>query len=113
MSSPESGFLVKCRLRTRNNNATYMNAAINWLASNWFASNAATLATNWFCYLFDEAILRLGGNCVEHVRQLGIVIDMFYHMQNNEFMHQNGQLCGYILIQVIKSLILLEQESVI
>ena len=72
LSSMDSGFLVKCRLRTRNNNATDMNAAI-------------TLSSNWFGYLFDEAILRLGQNCVEHVRQLGIVSDVFYHMQNNEF----------------------------
>ena len=28
MSSSDSGFLVKCRFRTRNNNATDMNAAI-------------------------------------------------------------------------------------
>ena len=83
MSSPDSGFLVKCRFRTRNNNATDMNAAI-------------TLSSNWFNYLFDEAILRLGQNCVEHVRQLGIVTDVFYHMQNNEFRHQNGQLCCFI-----------------
>ena len=42
---------------------------------------AIPLASNWFGYLFDEAILRLGQNCVEHVRQLGIVSDVFYHMQ--------------------------------
>ena len=70
--SQDSGFLVKCRFRTRNNNATNMNAAI-------------TLASNWFCYFFDEAILRLGWNCVEHVRQLGIVCDVFYHMSDSEF----------------------------
>ena len=69
MSSPDSGFLLKCRFRTRSNNATDMNASI-------------TLASNWFCYLFDEAMLRLGGNCDEHVRQLGIVCDVFYHMEN-------------------------------
>ena len=51
MSGPDSGFLVKCRFRTRDNYNTNMNAAI-------------TLASNWFNYLFDEAILRLGGNCV-------------------------------------------------
>ena len=72
MSSPESGFLVKCRLTTRNNNATDMNAAI-------------TLAFNWFCYLFYKAILRLGQNCVEPVTQLAIVSDVFYHIADSEF----------------------------
>ena len=33
LSSPDSGFLVKCRFRTRNNNGTDMHAAIT-LASN-------------------------------------------------------------------------------
>ena len=56
ISSSDSEFLGKCRFRTWNNNVTDMNAAI-------------TLAFNWFGDLFDEAILRLGGNCVEHVRQ--------------------------------------------
>ena len=79
----DSGFLVKCRFRTRDNNNTNLNASI-------------TLASIWFGYLFDEAMLRLEGNCVEHVRQLGIVSDVFYHMQNNEFRYQNGELCGFI-----------------
>ena len=64
MSSPDSGFLVKCRFRTRENNNPNMNASI-------------ILASNLFGYLFDKAILRLGQNCVEHVRQLGIVTDVF------------------------------------
>ena len=81
MSNPDCGFLVNCRFRTRNNHATDMNAAI-------------TLASHQFGYLIYEAILRLGQNCVEHDRQLGIVTDLFYHMENNEFRHQNGQLCG-------------------
>ena len=83
MSSPDSGFLIKCRFRTRNNNATDMNAAI-------------TLSSNWFGYLFDEAILRLGQNCVEHVRQLGIVSDVLYHMANSEFREKNGEMVGFI-----------------
>ena len=41
-------------------------------------------------------MLRLVGNCVEHVRNLGVVKDTFFQMQNNEFRHQNGQLCGFI-----------------
>ena len=48
----DSGFLVKCRLKAIKNNVTYMNAAI-------------TFASNWFGYLFDEAILRLERNCVK------------------------------------------------
>ena len=44
---------------------------------------AITLASNWVGYLFDEDILRLGGNCVEHVRQLEIVSDVFYHMSDS------------------------------
>ena len=40
VSSMDSGFLVKCRFRTRDNNNTNMNAAI-------------TLAFNWFCYFCD------------------------------------------------------------
>ena len=55
-----------------------------------------TLASNWFCYIFDEAILRLGGNCVEYVRQLGIVSDVFYHMSNSEFRHKIGEMVGFI-----------------
>ena len=40
----DSGFLVKCRFRTRNNNATNMNSNI-------------TLSSNWFGYLFDSVQL--------------------------------------------------------
>ena len=53
---------------------------------------AITLASYLFGYNFDEAILRLGQNCVEHVRQLGIVSDMFYHMSDSEFRHTNGEM---------------------
>ena len=84
MSSPYSGVLVKCRLSTKENNNTSMNASI-------------TLASNWFSYLFDEAILRLVGNCVEYVRQLGIFCDVFYHMYDNEVRHKNGKIVGFIL----------------
>ena len=83
MSSPDSRFLVKCRFSTRDNNNTNMNAAI-------------TLAFNWFGYLFDEAMLRLGGNCVELVRQLGIVSDVFYHISDSEFRHKNCEMVGLI-----------------
>ena len=57
---------------------------------------AITLAFNWFGYIFDEAILRLGQNCVEHVRQLGIVSDVFYHMSDSEFINKNGEMVGFI-----------------
>ena len=46
-----------------------------------------TLSSNLFGYLFDEAILRLSGNYVEHLRQLGIVSGVFYHMADSEFQH--------------------------
>ena len=45
LSSSDSGFLVNCRFRTRDNNATNMNSNI-------------TLASNWFGYLFDNVQLR-------------------------------------------------------
>ena len=83
LCSMDSGVLVKYRLRTRDNNNTNMDASI-------------TLASNLFGHFFDEGILRLGGNCIEHVRSLGVVINTFFHMQNTEFRHQNGQLCGFI-----------------
>ena len=46
---------------------------------------AKTLSSNWFGYLFDESILRFEENCVEHVRELGIVSDVFYHMVDSKF----------------------------
>ena len=100
MSSPDSGFLVKCRFRTIDNNNTNMNASM-------------TLASNWFCYLFDEALLRLGGNCIEHVRSLGVVVDTFFHMQNNELSIRMDNFVVLLLIQVMRSLILSVQELVI
>ena len=45
-SFSDSGFLVKCRFRTRDNNATNINSNI-------------TFASNWFGYLFDNVQLRL------------------------------------------------------
>ena len=90
----DSGFIAKCRFRTRNNKATDMTASI-------------TLASNWFGNLFDEAILRLGGNCVEHVRNLGVVIDTFFHMQIMSLGIRMDNSVGLSLMQVMKSLILL------
>ena len=83
MASPDSGVLVKCRFRTTDNNATNINSNI-------------TLAFNWFGYLFEDVQLRLGGTTLEHVRHLGVVTDEFYHMENNEFRHQTGELVGFI-----------------
>ena len=83
LSSPDSGFLVRCRFRTRDNNATNMNSNI-------------TLSSNWFGYLFEDVQLRLGETTLEYIRHLGIVTDVFYHMENNEFRHQTGELVGFI-----------------
>ena len=57
---------------------------------------AITLSSNWLGYLFDEDILKLGQNCVVHVRQLGIAFDVFYNMSDSEFRHKNGEMVGFI-----------------
>ena len=83
MSSPDSRFLVKCRFRIKNNNATDMYVNI-------------TLSSNRFCYLFDKAILRLRSNCVKHVKNVGIVTDVFYQIDDSEFRHKIGKMVGLI-----------------
>ena len=54
-----------------------------------------TLASNWFGYLFEDVQLRLGGTTLEHVRHLGVVTNVFYYMENNEFRRQT-ELVGFI-----------------
>ena len=83
LSSPDTGFIVRSRFRTRDNNATNMNSNI-------------TLASKWFGYLFDNVQLRLGDQTIEHIQHPGIVMDTFFHMENNEFKYQNGELVGFI-----------------
>ena len=72
LSSSDSGILVKCRFRTRDNNATNMHSNI-------------TLSSNWFGYLFDNVQLRLGGQTIEHINNPAIVMDIFYNMESDEF----------------------------
>jgi hypothetical protein len=83
LSSPDTGFIIRCRFRTRLNNANNMNANIS-------------LASNWIGYLFNDAEIRLGGQSIERINNPGIVMDVFYHMENNEFRYQNGELVGFI-----------------
>ena len=75
--------MVRCRFRTRDNNNT--NAIAN-----------IRLSSNWFSYLFEDAHLRLGGATIEHISHLGVVTDVFYHMENAEFRYQTGFLVGFI-----------------
>ena len=56
-----------------------------------------TLASNLFGYLIDEDILKLGKNCVEHVRKFSIVTDVFYHMSDSDFRHKNGEMVHFIV----------------
>ena len=77
-----SGFMVRCRYRIRDDNATNANANI-------------ILASNWFSYLFEDAQLRLGGATIEHIRHLGVVTDVFYHMENAEIQISNGVLSWF------------------
>ena len=79
LAGQDSGFMVRCRFHTRDNNATNANANI-------------TIASNWFSYLFEDAQLRLGGSTIEHIRHLGVVTDVYYHMENAEFKYQTGSL---------------------
>ena len=79
----DSGFMVRCRFCTKDNNATNANANI-------------TLASNWFSYLFEDAQLRLGGATIEHIRYLGVVTDVLCQMENAEFRYQTGSLVGFI-----------------
>ena len=83
LSSSDSGFLVKCRFRTKDNNATNMHSNI-------------MLSSNWFGYLFDNVKLRLGGQIIEHINIPVIVMDIFYNMESDEFRKRFGALCGYI-----------------
>ena len=59
-------------------------------------NESITLTTNWFSYLFDEAILRNGQNCDEHVQQLGIISDVFYHMADSDLRKKNSEIVGFI-----------------
>ena len=72
---------------------------------------AITLSSNWVGYLFDEAILRLGQNCVENVRQLSIVTDVFYHMSDSEYIQKMVKWFVLYQIIVMRSLIQLDQGS--
>ena len=56
-----------------------------------------TLASYWFGYLFDNVQLRLGGQTIKHVHNPGIVMDTFFHMENNKFKYQNIELVGFII----------------
>ena len=40
--------------------------------------------------------MRLAGSTIEHIRHLGVVTDVFYHMENAEFKYQTGSLVGFI-----------------
>ena len=57
LSSPNTGFLIKARFRTRSNTNTDANANM-------------TLASNWLGYLFDDFSLRLGGEVIEFIHSL-------------------------------------------
>ena len=70
LSSSDSGFLVKCRFRTLDNNATNMNSNI-------------TLSSNWFGYLFENVQLCLGGQVIEHINNPAIVMDIVYNMESD------------------------------
>ena len=83
LAGQDSGYMVRCTFRTRDNNATNANANI-------------TLASSWFSYLFEDAQLRLAGSTIEHTRHLGVVTDVFYHMENAEVRYQTGSLVGFI-----------------
>ena len=63
-TSPDTGFIIRSRFCTKDNNATNMNSNI-------------THAFNWFGYLFDNVQLRLGGQTIEHIHNPGIVMDTF------------------------------------
>ena len=74
LSSPDTGFLVKLRFRTRSGNP---------LANAHEAD--ITLASNVFGYLFNMATLKLGGTIIEQIKYPGIVMDAFFHMEDDEF----------------------------
>ena len=85
LSSPDTGFLVKLRFRTR---------AGNPLADN--MNGDITLASNVFGYLFNMATLKLGGTIIEQIKYPGIVMDSLFHMEDAEFRCSSGILCGFI-----------------
>ena len=49
-----------------------------------------------FGYLFDDISLRLGGQVIDSIHSPGVVLDVFYNMENDEFRKRSGELCGYI-----------------
>ena len=83
LAGQDSGFMVRYRFCSKDNNATNANANI-------------TFASNWLSYLFEDAQLRLAGSTIEHIRHLGVVTNVFYHMENAEFRYQTGYLVGFI-----------------
>ena len=66
ISSPDTGFIIRSRFRTKDNNAINMNLNI-------------TLASKWFGNLFDNVQLRFSGQTIEHIYNPGIVMDTFLY----------------------------------
>ena len=71
ISSPNTGFLVRYKFRTRVNNADASGADV-------------TLASNWFLHMLSDAELKLGGEPIERMRFPGITTDVFYHPEEHD-----------------------------
>ena len=40
--------------------------------------------------------MRLGGQVIEFIHSLGVVLDVFYNMENDEFIKRSKELCRYM-----------------
>ncbi len=83
LSSPNTGFLIKFRFRTRSAGGNDRTANI-------------TLASNFFGYLFNRATLQLGGTIIEEIRFPGIIMDIFYQTEELEFRNHTGMSVGFL-----------------
>ena len=83
LGSDRSGIKCTFRFLTRQGGADARNADIS-------------LASNFFGHFFDQAILKIGGEEIEHIYNLGVVMDTIYSTMGSEFRYKNGEEVGYI-----------------
>ena len=55
-----------------------------------------TLASNWAGHMFSSAKFSLCGRTIEHIQNLGVAMDIMYHMKGKKFRLGEGELEGFI-----------------
>jgi hypothetical protein len=84
LSSNKSGFRVRVGFITKANGGANDR------------TTKCTLVSNWFGHMFGSAKFSLCGRTIEHIQNLGVAMDIMYHMKRKEFRLDEGELCGFI-----------------